>query len=72
MRSRRSRFPRKWEGKSLLELDVRKRCDVNVLAVRRAGSVGPMMPESRFETGDRVFLLGKQNVIGKLVGRAGK
>ena len=30
------------------------------------------MPESRFETGDRVFLLGKQNVIGKLVGRAGK
>ena len=65
-------LPKEWEGKSLLELDVRKRCDVNVLAVRRAGSVGPMMPESRFETGDRVFLLGKQNVIGKLVGRAGK
>ena len=54
-------------GKSLLELDVRKRCGVNILAILRLGD--PVInPDGdfRLEVGDQLIALGTQEQLGKL------
>ena len=54
-------------GKSLLELDVRKRCGVNILAILRRGD--PVINpggEFRLEVGDQLIALGTQEQLGKL------
>lgn len=54
-------------GKSLLELDVRRRCGVNILAILRLGD--PVInPGGKFrlEVGDQLIALGTQEQLGKL------
>ena len=55
-------------GKNLLELDIRKRCGVNILAILRLGD--PVINpggEFRLEVGDQLIALGTQEQLGKLV-----
>jgi trk system potassium uptake protein TrkA len=51
--------PAAWEGKTLMELNVRAKLGVNILAVKRAGgiTVSPAA-DFRMETGDVVVILG--------------
>lgn len=65
-----SALPPDWKGKSLVELELRKKYGVNVLSVRRGNAVTPdLPPDEPFREEDRVFLLGKKSVIGKLTGK---
>ena len=61
--------PESWIGKSLLELDLRRRYHVNVIAVSRAdGSVDVSpSPDKAFTKGDRVSVIGSDSDIDKTV-----
>ena len=59
--------PRSWLGKSLRELDVRKKHQVNIIAIRKDGtlSVAPD-PNAPLEQGDQVVALGRGEDINLL------
>ena len=50
-----------WIGKSIVELDIRKKYQINVLAIARADGVTVTAePGYVFEKGDHIFVLGKK------------
>ncbi|MCI7472728.1 MAG: TrkA family potassium uptake protein [Clostridiales bacterium] len=61
--------PRDWLGKNLMELNVRARYKVNIIAVRKKGqeafNVTPG-PNTLMETGDAVVALGRTEDINRL------
>lgn len=62
-------IPESWIGKNLLELELRRRYKVNVIAISRGdGSVDVSpAPDRAFEDGDRVSVIGNDDDIDKLV-----
>ena len=57
--------PREWFGKTLLELDVRKKFDVNVISLSRGGQVSMANPREPFREGDIVYAVGEQKQLYK-------
>ncbi len=59
--------PKSWVGKSLLQLDVRKKYDVTVISCRHDGSleISPS-PNTPFAAGDTVSVLGRNDRLTKL------
>jgi trk system potassium uptake protein TrkA len=55
-----------WVGRSIKELDIRNKYDVNVIAISNKGVVSMPTPSYVFYEGDHVYLFGKDNVIKKL------
>lgn len=61
-------IPDNWIGRSILDLGVRQRYHLNILAIRRNGDVIPMPgPNSQFARGDRVILLGSDRDVQKFL-----
>lgn len=64
--------PKAWIGKNLIELDVRKRHNINVVTVRRENSSKKGIsvdPKANFREGDFVTVLGADSDIERLLGR---
>ena len=61
------RVPAKWVGNSMLDLDVRRRYGLNILAILRGGRflVSPA-PDIPFETNDNVLVMGRKDDIERL------
>lgn len=60
-------LPAEWEGKNLKELNLRKKYNVNVIAVKRNNKLEVTPPADRaFVKGDMVVLLGTNEVLRKL------
>ena len=61
-------IPEGWIGRNVVELDVRQRYHLNILAVRRNGQVealpGPAYPFSR---GERIILLGREEDVNRFL-----
>lgn len=59
--------PAKWVGNSMLDLDVRRRYGLNILAILRGGRflVSPA-PDIPFETNDNVLVMGRKDDIERL------
>ena len=56
-----------WEGKSIMELDVRKKYKINIIAIKRSEKIDPSpMPDFVFEEGDHIFVIGKSKEVFKL------
>ena len=56
--------PERWEGKSLLELDLRKKFGINVLGVRKSGRLDMnVRPETEFGGNMSVLLLGNDRAV---------
>ena len=57
-------IPGSWEGKSLMQLNVRAKCGVNILAVRRGGEI-QVSPNADyvFEKSDVVVALGNYKAL---------
>ena len=51
--------PEFWYGKTLLELDIRRRYDVNIISLRRCGQVSIPRPDDAFQNGDVVYAVGE-------------
>ena len=62
-------IPREWQGKTLLELDVRAKYKVNIIAVRKKGveafNVTPG-PDTKMEAGDTVVAVGRTEDVNRL------
>ncbi|MDE7300749.1 MAG: TrkA family potassium uptake protein [Clostridia bacterium] len=56
-----------WEGKSIMELDVRKKYKINIIAIKREGKIDTSpMPDFVFAEGDHIFVIGKSKEVFKL------
>ncbi len=60
-------IPIDWAGKSITELDIRRRHNVNIIAIKTNDTVTPSpSPDYVFTFGDHIFVMGKQTDVGKL------
>ena len=57
--------PGDWFGKTLLELDVRKKFDLNVISLQRDGQITMTNPNEPFREGDAVYVVGEIRNIRK-------
>lgn len=67
------KVPSSWSGKNLIQLDIRRRFGVNVLAITDSSgnvSVSPL-PTRPFEEGDRMSVIGTEKDIQKLTRQLG-
>ena len=55
-----------WVGRSIKELDIRNKYDVNIIAVRNAEKVKIPTADYIFLDDDRIYLFGKDTTIKKL------
>ncbi len=61
-------IPDSWIGHSVVDLGVRQRYHLNILALRHNGNVDPMFgPSCKLEAGDRVILLGSDRDVQKFL-----
>lgn len=62
-----------WTGKSVSEVDVRSKYNVNIIAVKRENSLQPAPgADYIFQSGDHLVVLGRASDVFKLGGKAGK
>lgn len=58
--------PGKWIGKTVEEVDVRRRYGINIMAIKRSGTMQMnITPDTFFKSGDTVFVLGNTKDIQK-------
>ncbi len=59
---------KKWIGKSLRELEIRKKYRINVVAIKRAQDLHPS-PDAdfKFQEGDHIIVLGTSDTISSLI-----
>ena len=61
-------IPDSWIGHTVVDLSIRQRYRLNILALRRNGNVDPMFgPSSILQAGDRVILLGSDRDVQKFL-----
>ena len=61
------RIPQKWIGKSLLDVNVRQKFDVSVIAIRRGGHmVANPKSDTRFEEDDTLLLIGENEALTRV------
>lgn len=59
-------LPGGWVGKTVIEIDVRRKYDINILAVKRDGGVCLVGPDLKFIKGDHLLVLGTGEHVNKL------
>lgn len=57
--------PREWYGKTLIQLDIRKRYKTNVVTIKRDDEIVFPTPDTVFQEGDAVLVIGKAKDIMK-------
>ncbi|MBQ2717648.1 MAG: TrkA family potassium uptake protein [Clostridia bacterium] len=58
--------PKSWAGKTVVELDIRKKYNINLLALKHEGTLNlAITPLSMFKEGDRILVLGSDKNIQK-------
>ena len=60
--------PAGWVGKNMLELNVRQKYHINVLATKQDGTLLPLpKPEHRFSSDETIFILGENRDLQKFL-----
>ena len=58
--------PEKWIGKTVIEADVRKNHGINIMAIKRDGTMNlNFAAETKFEEGDTILVLGDNKNLQK-------
>ena len=63
------KVPRSWLGKTIIELDVRRKYGVNIIAITECDGrvdVSPR-PDRAFSDGEQVSMIGQEDVIDKII-----
>jgi len=56
--------PKHWIGKSLMELNLRRKLGLNIIAIKNSGSVNVVPePEEHFRENDVIVVVGRQSTI---------
>ena len=59
-------IPKEWDGKTVLELDIRKKYGINILAVKDGGKLRMnITPDMVFWAEDSIYVLGRPKAIQK-------
>ncbi len=62
--------PPSWEGKSIVQLSVRTRYHISILAVKRRGQLDPLpKPDHVFHSGESMLILGENRDIERFLQR---
>lgn len=59
------RVPEKWHEKTLSQLDIRKKHNINIIALKRDERVIVPSPDLRLDMGDTIFAIGELDEIKK-------
>lgn len=60
-----------WVGQSVMEVNVRRKYQVNIIAVKNESGLNPNMgADYRFRSGDHIIVIGKSDDVFKLSGKA--
>ena len=59
------RVPKEWYGKSLAQIDVRKKYNINIITMKRGEEVSIPMADTKFMSDDVVFVIGEIKSILK-------
>lgn len=58
---------KEWKGKTIAELDVRKKYKINIIAIKNGNSINPSpMPDYCFKEDDHIFVLGQSRDVFKM------
>lgn len=58
---------KEWKGKTIIELDVRRKYKINIIAIKNGEKLNPSpMPEYMFCEGDHIFVIGQSRDVFKL------
>lgn len=58
---------KEWCGKTIMELDVRKKYKINIIAIKNNNNLNPSpMPDYTFREGDHIFVLGQSRDVFRL------
>jgi len=60
--------PASWEGKSLAQLDVRSRCHVNVIGIKKDGIVRPIPADRLLHAGEHILVAGENRAVMCMLG----
>lgn len=58
--------PKKWMGKSLIELKLREKFNINVLAIKKNANVITVTPDYVFEKGDAMYAFTDEKTVAKV------
>ena len=59
------KVPKEWHGKTLAQLDIRRKYNVNLLTINRKNEVFIPSPDTVFEENDVAFVMGEEKEIYK-------
>lgn len=61
-------IPENWIGKTVAQLDIRKKHNVNILGINRGKEnfIGNITPDTSIKPGDSLVILGKLEEINKI------
>lgn len=60
-----------WVGQSVVEVDVRRKYRINIIAVKNGNELNPNMgPDYRFREGDHLIVIGRSDEVFKLSAKA--
>lgn len=60
------RVPKGWNGRTIAELDIRKKHNLNIIAVRKSNQLVVPMPDMELSIDDAILLLGNMKDIQKV------
>ena len=59
------KIPKDWFGKTLSQIDIRKKYNINILTIKRSGTVFIPSPDTQMAAGDIAFVIGESKEIQK-------
>ena len=59
------KIPKEWLGKTLSQIDIRKKYNINILTIKRSGGVFIPSPDTLMVAGDVAFVIGESKEIQK-------
>ena len=59
------KIPKDWFGKTLSQIDIRKKYNINILTIKRSTSVFIPSPDTQMAPGDIAFVIGESKEIQK-------
>ena len=63
-------FQAAWIGQTLSGLNVRRKYQINIIAVKHDNEINPNVgPDYRFREGDHIILIGRSNEVFKLAAK---
>jgi trk system potassium uptake protein TrkA len=58
-------MPKEWVGKNLIQLDIRRKYNLNVISIKRGGKVILPSPDTPMDADDVLYIIGEMKDVRK-------